>query len=79
MTGQFDRWFAGRDSGYAVQQMNLEWVAPNAAFDPAKVGAAPGPYRLAWVAERQAVGRGGRLRLAGHGVRGRGRRDPSWR
>ena len=56
VTGQFDRWFAGRNSGYAVQQMNLEWVAPNAAFDPAKVGAAPVPYRLAWVANVKPSG-----------------------
>ncbi len=56
VTGQFDRWFAGRNSGYAVQQMNLEWVAPNAAFDPAKVGLAPGPYRLAWVANVKPSG-----------------------
>jgi hypothetical protein len=49
VTGQFDRWFAGRSSGYEVQQMNLEWVAPNAAFDAAKLSAPPAPYRLAWV------------------------------
>lgn len=50
VSGQLDRWFAGRGFGYAIQGMNLEWVGPNAAFDPAKVGAADEPYRLAWVA-----------------------------
>jgi hypothetical protein len=50
VSGQLDRWFAGRGFGYAIQNMNLEWVGPNAAFDPAKVGAADEPYRLAWVA-----------------------------
>jgi hypothetical protein len=49
VTGQFDRWFAGRGSGYAVGQMSLEWVAPNAAFDATKLSASPAPYRLAWV------------------------------
>ena len=47
---QFDAWFAGRGSGYAVANMNLEWVEPNAAFDPSKIGATPASYRLAWVA-----------------------------
>ncbi len=56
VTGQFDRWFAGRNSSYAVQQMNLEWVAPNAAFDPGKLSAAPAPYRLAWVANVKPSG-----------------------
>ncbi|MGA3056559.1 MAG: hypothetical protein ABSE70_00770 [Candidatus Limnocylindrales bacterium] len=56
VTGQFDRWFAGRGSGYEVQQMNLEWVAPNAAFDAAKLSAPPAPYRLAWVANVKPSG-----------------------
>jgi hypothetical protein len=56
VTGQFDRWFAGRGSGYAVQQMSLEWVGPNAAFDAAKLSAAPAPYRLAWVANVKPSG-----------------------
>lgn len=51
VTHQFDAWFAGRDSGYAVQNMELQWVEPNAAFDPGKIGATPAPYRLAWVAD----------------------------
>jgi hypothetical protein len=50
VTHQFDAWFTGRGSGYAVQNMDLEWVEPNAAFDAGKIGAAPAPCRLAWVA-----------------------------
>ena len=53
---QCDKWFAGSDSGYGVQGMDLEWVAPNAAFDESKVGAAPQPYRLAWVANVKPTG-----------------------
>ena len=56
VNGQFDRWFAGRGSSYAVQQMSLEWVGPNAAFDAAKLSAAPAPYRLAWVANVKPSG-----------------------
>jgi hypothetical protein len=54
--GQFDRWFAGRGSGHEVQQMNLEWVAPNAAFDAARLSAPAAPYRLAWVANVKPSG-----------------------
>ena len=50
VTRQFDAWFAGRDSGYAIQNMDLEWVGPNAAFDPGKLGTTSAAYRLAWVA-----------------------------
>jgi hypothetical protein len=44
-----NRWFAGKNSSYAIQGLDLEWAGPNAAFDPAMVDAAPTPYRLAWV------------------------------
>ena len=47
---------AGNVAFYAIQGMNLEWVGPNAAFDPAKVGATNEPYRLAWVANVQPSG-----------------------
>ncbi len=47
---QMDKWFAGRDFGYAIQGMDLQWVGPNATFDPGKVGVLEQPYRLAWVA-----------------------------
>lgn len=50
-------WFQGGDSGFSVQSMDLEWVGPNAAFDPAKVGAVAEPYRLAWVANVKPTGR----------------------
>ena len=36
--------------------MTLEWVEPNAAFDAAKLSAAPAPYRLAWVANVRPSG-----------------------
>jgi hypothetical protein len=51
VTRQLDAWFAGRDTGYAIQNMDLEWVGPNAAFDPGNIGSTPAPYRLAWVAD----------------------------
>ena len=53
---RFDAWLAARGSGYAVQNMDLEWVEPNAAFDPSKIGAPPAPYRLAWVADVTPTG-----------------------
>ena len=56
VTRQLDKWFSGRDSSYTVQGMDLQWVGPNATFDPAKVGAAPEPYRLAWVANVKPSG-----------------------
>jgi hypothetical protein len=56
VTRQLDQWFSGRDSGYAVQGMDLQWVGPNATFDPGRVGAAPAPYRLAWVANVKPSG-----------------------
>ena len=56
VAGQLDKWFAGRDFEYSVGAIDLEWVGPNAAFDGSKVGAAPAPYRLAWVANVQPSG-----------------------
>ena len=53
---QMDAWFAGKDAGYSAQGSDLQWVAPNAAFDPSKVSAAAGPYRLAWVANVKPSG-----------------------
>jgi hypothetical protein len=49
VSGQFDRWFAGHSSAYAISESKVEWIAPNAAFDAAKLTAAPSAYRLAWV------------------------------
>ncbi len=51
-----NRWFAGRNSGYAIQKLDLEWVGPNAAFDPAGISASEAPYRLAWVSEVKPSG-----------------------
>jgi hypothetical protein len=53
---QMDAWFAGRGSAYAVQDMDLQWVEANAAFDPTRTEAASGPYRLAWVANVKPSG-----------------------
>jgi hypothetical protein len=53
---QFDKWFANSGSGYSVQSMDIQWVSPNATFDSTKVGAAPVPYRLAWVANVKPSG-----------------------
>jgi len=53
---QVDKWFAGKDSGYMVGGLDLEWVGPNAAFDSSKVGTAEAPYRLAWVANIKPSG-----------------------
>jgi hypothetical protein len=51
-----DRWFAGRNSGYTIQKVDLEWVGPNAAFDPARINGVEAPYRLAWVTEVKPSG-----------------------
>ena len=52
----FDQWFAGRNSGHAIQSVGLEWVEPNGAFDPARITDSPQPYRLAWVANVKPTG-----------------------
>ena len=51
-----DQWFAGRNSGHTIQSMDLEWVGPNGAFDPARITDSPQPYRLAWVANVKPTG-----------------------
>jgi hypothetical protein len=55
-SAQMDNWFAGRGFGYAIQSMDMEWVGPNATFDPSKLGASAEPYRLAWVANVKPSG-----------------------
>jgi hypothetical protein len=55
-TGNLNSWFAGRNSGYSIQKVDLEWVGPNAAFDPSQVDAPERPYRLAWVTEVKPSG-----------------------
>jgi hypothetical protein len=52
----FDQWFAGRNSGYTIQSVGLEWVGPNGVFDPARITDSPQPYRLAWVANVKPTG-----------------------
>jgi hypothetical protein len=49
-------WSSVGQAGYALQSLELQWVGPNAAFDPDKLGAAPAPYRLAWVANVKPTG-----------------------
>jgi hypothetical protein len=51
-----DQWFAGRNSGHAIQSVELEWVGPNGAFDHATITDSPQPYRLAWVANVKPTG-----------------------
>ena len=51
-----DQWFAGRNSGHTIQGMDLEWVEPNGAFDPARITDSAQPYRLAWVANVKPTG-----------------------
>jgi hypothetical protein len=47
---QLGAWSSGNDSTYTVEGMDMEWVGPNAMFDPTTVAAPQAPYRLAWVA-----------------------------
>ncbi|MGD0017623.1 MAG: hypothetical protein ABSD62_00015 [Candidatus Limnocylindrales bacterium] len=54
--GNLDRWFANRSSGYAIQDVALQWVEPNGAFDPSRITSTPAPYRLAWVADVKPSG-----------------------
>jgi hypothetical protein len=44
-----DRWFSGTSSGYRVQDLDLEWVGPNGAFDASQPLEPQPVYRLAWV------------------------------
>lgn len=55
-SSNLDRWFASRNSGYTIQSLSLEWVEPNAAFDPTRTTSAAAPYRLAWVADVKPTG-----------------------
>ena len=55
-SANLNRWFAGRNSGYAIQKLDLEWVGPNAAFEPSRIGAAEASYRLAWVTQVKPSG-----------------------
>jgi hypothetical protein len=57
VTSRCNAWFQSSGSGFSVQSMDLEWVGPNAAFDPSKIDAAAEPYRLAWVANVKPSGR----------------------
>ena len=56
VTRQCDAWFSANGSGYSVEATELQWVGPNAAFDPQKLGATVEPYRLAWVVNVKPAG-----------------------
>jgi hypothetical protein len=48
-TKQVQTWTSRSGAGFTITGLTMQWVGPNEAFDPAKIGAAPQPYRLAWV------------------------------
>jgi hypothetical protein len=56
VTRQMTGWSSVGQAGYSLKSLELQWVGPNAAFDPSKLSAAPGPYRLAWVANIKPTG-----------------------
>jgi hypothetical protein len=55
-SANLDRWFADHKSGYAIQNVTLEWVEPNGAFDPSRIASTPAPYHLAWVTDVKPSG-----------------------
>jgi hypothetical protein len=56
VTKQLDQWSGKGVVRYAVTDMNLEWVGPNATFDASKLNTAPAPYRLSWVVNVKPTG-----------------------
>ena len=56
VTRQMTGWSSVGQAGYSLQSLELQWVAANAAFDPAKLATPSGPYRLAWVANIKPTG-----------------------
>jgi hypothetical protein len=48
-TKQIQAWSAKSGVSFSITGMAMQWVDPNAAFDPARIGAPAQPYRLAWV------------------------------
>jgi hypothetical protein len=56
VAGQADRWFAATASRYTIQTIEMQWVAPNGAFDPSKPIDPQPVYRLAWVANVKPTG-----------------------
>ena len=51
-----DQWFTSAGSGYTLDNMDVEWVAPNNAFDASKQIDPQPVYRLAWVANVKPSG-----------------------
>jgi hypothetical protein len=51
-----DKWVEGRTSGYSIDKLELQWVSPNGAFDPARIASKTQPCRLAWVANVKPSG-----------------------
>ena len=55
-TRQLAKWFSSGESGYSIDTMDLQWVGPNAAFDPSKIDSPSVAYRLAWVVNVKPAG-----------------------
>lgn len=51
-----DGWFAQSSSGYSLQGMNLEWAAPNGAFNANAPDDPQAACRLAWVVNVKPTG-----------------------
>jgi hypothetical protein len=56
VTTRCQSWFGSQGSGYRIGAEDLQWVDPNAAFDPAGLTEARSAYRLAWVANVTPTG-----------------------
>lgn len=54
--GQMKAWFPDNATGYSAEDKGLQWVGPNSAFDPSKVGSVPEAYRMAWVVNVKPAG-----------------------
>jgi hypothetical protein len=51
-----DEWSVQSESKYEIQGATLEWVEPNAIFDPDRIRSVSGPYRQAWVVVAKPTG-----------------------
>jgi hypothetical protein len=53
---KLDGWTAQSEASFAIQDATLEWVEPNAIFDPGRTDSPAGAYRQAWVVTAQPAG-----------------------
>jgi hypothetical protein len=53
---QAEKWFTTAGSGYSVDKMDVEWVAPNDNFQSGQSADPQQTYRLAWVANAKPSG-----------------------